>query len=168
MRNRFSYFILATVFAIVAAIAAVVYMTEYTKTGKCYRTDSILSAEEMRARVYRSLLATEVLLSAEESTDKLDIKTFLIPKSLTKKEMIDAIETKSIVNLPKQSTYPLNSRKDAESLDSKFLSGEFSVVAYGLGYVRITPSNGLTAVSFDDAKKYLDGGREHSFVLNYL
>lgn len=168
MRNLLSYFILATALVMTAAFAAVGYMTEYTKTGKCYRTNSILNTEDMRERVYISLLATEMLMSVEDSTDKLDVKTFLIPKSLTKEEVIDAIQTKSIIDLPTQAMYSINSHEEIKRLDPKIFRNEFSVVAYGMGYATITPSNGLTVAPFDDAKRYLDSTQKNGFVLSRL
>lgn len=135
-------------------------MAEYTQTGQCYQDSSTLSAEELHARVIRNLLTAE--MESSERVNRYDtwVKTFLIRQSVTPKDVMDAVVSKSIVNWPKEAAYPLNTEQDVANVDPEFLRGEFSIVQYGAGNVRIIPSRSLIAVDADVAQKSLDGDDE--------
>jgi hypothetical protein len=150
------------------AYVAMVALAEYTKTGSCYRNGSTLSAEELRAQTIRSLLTAEMESSARENKYQIFVQTFLIRRSLTSNDVIDAVVSKSIVNLPKDAAYPLNSDQDVASVDPKFLRGEFSIVRYGAGNVRIIPSTSLEAVDADVARAHFDGEQKHGLGLSLL
>lgn len=145
---------------------AMVTMAEYTETGSCYRIGSKLSLEEMRSQTIRSLLTAEMESSARENKYQTWVQTFLIRKSLTSKDVIDAVTSKSIVNLPQMAAYPLNTKEDIARIDPKFLRGEFSIVRYGAGNVQITPSSGIEAVDAKVVQKRLDSERRAKFNLS--
>lgn len=146
-------------------------MAEYTQTGQCYRNGSTLSAEELHARVIRNLLTAE--MESSERVNEYDtwVTTFLIRKSVTSKDVIDAAVSKSIVDWPKEAAYPLNTDEDIANIDPEFLRGEFSIVQYGAGNVRIIPSRSLGAIDANVARKSLDGKylvdkQQHGFGLS--
>lgn len=141
-------------------------MAEYTKTGRCYRNGLTLSAEELRTQTIRSLLTEEMEDAERENTDRIYVKAFLIPRSLTSEDVINAVGSKSIVNLPKEAAFPINTESEIANVDSKFLRGDFSIISYGGGYVSITPSGGIKAVDSKVARKYLDERRMLRFQLS--
>ena len=153
MRNRFSYFILATVFAIFAAIAAVEYMTEYAKTGKCYRTNSILSAEEMRARVIRNLLIFEMQSAARRNYGQMWQRNYLVSRDIGSEELIRLIKSKSIINLDQEAVYTAMSAKEIDSIDANFLSSNFSIVKQDSGGMDIIPIKNLAVMGAEEALK---------------
>jgi hypothetical protein len=153
MRNRFSYFILATVFAIFAAIAAVEYMTEYTNTGKCYRTNSILSAEEMRARVIRSLLISEMQSAARRNYGQIWQRNYLVSRNIGSEELIRLIKSKSIVNLDQEAVYRAMSANEIDSIDANFLSSNFSIVKQEADAMEIIPIRNLAVMGAEEALK---------------
>jgi hypothetical protein len=106
--------------------------------------------------------------SARENVDKIWIKTFLIRKSLTSEDVIAAIASKSIADIPKEAVYPLNTDRDIAHVDSVFLEGEFSIIQFGAGYVRITPSKSINVADADVARKNLDGARKVGFNLSLV
>ncbi len=142
-------------------------LAEYTKTGRCYQNGSTLSAEELRERAIRSFLYAQVEETAQINKYKIYAKTFLIRKSLTPNEVIDAIASKSIANIQQEAAYPLKTDRDAASVDSDFLRGEFSVVRYRTGeYVAIFPSNSLQAVDANSARKVFEDMSAHEVGLS--
>lgn len=141
-------------------------MAEYTKTGRCYRNGSVLSAEELRTQTIRSLLTEEMEAAERENTDRIYVEAFLIPRSLTLDEVINAVVSKSIVNLPQEASFPIDSESEIANVDPAFLRGDFSIISYGGGYVSITPSGGIEAVDSKVARKYLGERRILGFQLS--
>lgn len=141
-------------------------MAEYTKTGRCYRNGSVLSAEELRTQTIRSLLTEEMEAAERENTDRIYVEAFLIPRSLTSEDVINAVVSKSIVNLPQEATFPIDTESEIANVDPAFLRGDFSIILYGGGYVFITPSGGIEAVDSKVARKYLDEQRKLGFHLS--
>ena len=165
MRKWLWLLFIPALFSLVAGLI-VVSLAEYTETGRCYRNGSILSAEELRMQTIRSLLADEKEAAERENTDRTYVKAFLIPRSLTSEDVINAVVSKSIVNLPKEATFPISTESDVVNVNSKFLHGDFSIILYGGGYVFITPSGGIKAVDSKVAQKYLDEQRKPGFQLS--
>lgn len=161
-RTRFAVF--ATLMALFAYFA-VISLAEYTKTGSCYQNGSILSEEDLHDRTIRNLLTAEMKSSARENKYKTYVKTFLIQRSLTPGDVIDAVASKSIINLPKSAAYQLNTDLDVANVDPEFLRGDFSIIHYSQS-VGIVPSKGIQAVDADVARKHLDGERKRGFGLS--
>ena len=165
MRKALMFLVLSILLALIAGLA-ILSLAEYSETGRCYRTGSILSADELRERAIRSLLTEEMEAAERENTDRIYVKAFLIPRSLTLDEVINAVVSKSIVNLPKEAALPINTDSDVVNVNSEFLRGDFSIISYGGGYVSITPSGGIKAVDSKVARKYLDERRILGFQLS--
>lgn len=151
-RKLLLWLLLFSVLLFLVAGVAMLFLDKYAKTGRCYRNGSMLSADELRMRVIRNLLAAEMASSAWENKYKIYVRTFLIRRSLTASDVIDAIASKSIVDIQKEAVYPLNTYSEVANVDAEFLRGEFSIVRYGFGYVDIIPSQSLKAVDGLDEK----------------
>lgn len=54
---------------------------------------------------------------------------------MTSNDVINAVASKSIVNLPKQAAYPIDNENEITNIPPEFLSSEFSIIKYGSGYV---------------------------------
>ena len=166
------FLVLPMSLALVAGLA-MMPLAEHAKTGRCLWEGSTLSggamfsADELRERAIRSILSAEVEETAQMNKYKIYAKTFLIRKSLTPNEVIDAIASKSIVNIQLEAAYPLKTGRDATSVDSDFLRGEFSVVRYRTGeYVEIFPGNSLQAVDANSAREVFEGMNAHEAGLS--
>jgi hypothetical protein len=166
---------LAVVFlpiAIVIAIAIVVgagALREYAETGSCYKTRSTLTADELHVRTVHSLLAVWSETSLRMNVGKFRYQTFLIAKDLTPKELIDVIASKSIVNLPQDAAYSLQSSREIVNIDPNFLRSGFSLVRYSIrGEVEIVPSHSLKAIDTNAARNYLDIKRKKGFHFSFL
>lgn len=167
MRKRFRLLLLAALMALLAYFA-VVSLAEYAKTGHCYQNGSILSEEDLHDRTIRNLLTAEMKSSAQANKYKTYVKTFLIQRSLTPGDVIDAVASKSIINLPKSAAYQLNTDLDVANVDPEFLRGDFSIIHYSqtFGHVGVVPSRGVKAADADIARKHLDGKRKRGFDLS--
>ena len=165
--RKYQWLLLVSVALLVMAGIAMVSLAEYTKTGRCYRTGTTLSAEELRERAIRGFLSAQTERDAFLNGGKSRHQTFLIRKSLSPSEIIDAIASKSIVNLPNEAAYTLKTDYDISYVDSRFLLGEFSVVGYRTGgSVKITPSNSFRATDDTSARKVFEGMVSHKVGLS--
>lgn len=168
MRSRFTYFMLVTGIFIIAAVAAVEYMNEYTNTGKCYRTNSILSGEDMRARVIRNLLISEMESAARRNYGQIWQRNYLISRDITSDELIRSIKSKSIINLEQEAAYTAMSKKEIDSINANFLSTNFSIVKQGPDAVDIIPIRNLVAIGTNEASKVRADQHKRGFELTTI
>lgn len=141
---------------LVPLIAA--YLGFAAETGRCWSTGTVLSAEELRIRAIRSLL---MVYADIPRWKRKRIRSSLIPRSLSNDDVIDLVRTKAIVNLEKETVYPVNTEREINSVPDEFLRGEFSLLLYS-HILGITPSSGIDAVSVEAARSYLDPNPKHS------
>lgn len=166
MPNWLRWLIFLVLFLLIAGLVFLIAdygmesMAEYAQTGQCYQDGSKLSAEELHARVVRNLLTAEMEFSGRVNKYDNWVNIFLIQQSVTPEDVIDAVVSKSIVNWPKEAAYLLSTDEDVANVNAEFLRGEFSIVQYGAGNVRIIPSRSLEAVDAGVVQKYLDGDDE--------
>lgn len=141
-----------------ASLALIVYITiatlnKYAETGGCYRNGSTLSAKELRMRTIRSLLAAEVQSAARRNVGQVWVRIFLISKSMTSDDVINAIKSKSIINIPDEAAYQLKTDRDVANIDPEFFQGNFSIIQFGASSVSIIPSKSIVAIAPDVAQK---------------
>ena len=153
--RKYKWLLFIPAVLLVVASIAMVSLAEYTKTGQCYRTGTTLSAEELREKTIRSLISAEV----EETTTRINeykkyATTFLIPRSLKPNEVIDAIASKSIVDLAKEAAYTLETDGDVARIDAELIREGFSLVTYRKGsFVQIMPSESIQIADANSAAR---------------
>jgi hypothetical protein len=168
MRKGLWLFLLPTLLVLIAYVA-MASLVEYAQTGRCYRNGSTLSTEELHSRAARNLLFAWMEDSARGNEYKPYYHAFLIRKSLTSNDVINAITSKSISNLPQEAVYPLQTDRDVASIAPNFLRGEFSIVRYRSGaYVEIIPSKSIEVVEANAAREFIDGMKTRGIGLSLL
>ncbi len=75
--------------------------------------------------------------------------------------------SKSIVNLPKEAVFSINTESDIANVSSAFLRGDFSIIQYGGGFVHITPSKGIEAVNRETMIVRLQKERTKGYQLTF-
>lgn len=142
----------ASVTLVLGVGALAIVLSEYAESGRCYRSGLVLSKDELRERTIRSLVAAEVATSERESKYKVHSRTYLTRKSFKPNEVIDAVTSRSIVNIPKAAHY-LSSLDSIGSITSGLPLDEYSIVRNDAGAVRIIPITSIEAVSAEDVRK---------------
>jgi len=167
-RLRIGLFLFAALALILLAVGGIAMSRiEQGKAGRCYRDGSTPTPEELRARMMRNLLLAEMEASARENGDRFRYRTFLIRKSMSPDDVIQAVATRSITTLPEEAAYPINTEREVQNVDSGFLLGEFSIVRYWpVSDAEIIPGKSIRAVGADDAKRFFDGGEDDGITLS--
>lgn len=163
-----SFYLFAFIVVVLIISLVVKSMANYAEAGQCYWSGSKLTDEELRENMLRNLITAQVRAGEQENNGQKWVETFLIRRSLSGNDVIAAVKSKSVIGLPREAVYLLNTVQDVASVSSEFLRENFSIIQYGAGQVSIIPSQDIEATNTELAIKYLDEKHKHRFNLSFF